>query len=182
MLFLIAAVILVGLVCVLDLVLTLGVIRRLREHTELLKAVENPSHDLTVGDAIDAFSIEDVEGRRLSADRLPAGTVVGFFSVGCQPCRAALPKFVDHAATMPGGRDQVVAVVAGADAADAESLVSALRPVARVVFGDYEGVLPTAFKIKGYPSVLMVDPLADGRLVVTDDNVDLSRAELVAAA
>ena len=54
--------------------------------------------------------------------------------------------------------------------------------MARVVLEGYDGELSTAFKVKGYPSVLMVAPGPDGRLLVTADTVDLNQAVLAAAA
>ncbi|HET6856330.1 MAG TPA: hypothetical protein VFH94_04445, partial [Streptomyces sp.] len=60
--FVIATVVLVGLLCTLDLVLTVGVIKRLREHTELLAKQGGGRMSLGPGDEVGAFSATTVDG------------------------------------------------------------------------------------------------------------------------
>jgi hypothetical protein len=180
MLYLAVATVLVGLLCVLDLVLTLGVIRRLREHTELLSKQNTNDFrpNLTVGGEVGEFVTSTVDGERLTRHALLGGapdqTLVGFFSPSCRPCEEKLPKFVDFARAMPGGRSRVLAVVVG-EPDESATLVAELGEVARVVLEGYDGPLGSAFRVKGYPAALLVAPDRDGRAVVVDDGVALDR-------
>ncbi|MEU1054273.1 hypothetical protein [Streptomyces sp. NPDC005876] len=174
--FLIAALTLVGSLCLLDLILTVGVIKRLREHTELLANVGgagNGRASITVGEEVGDFAVSTVDGERLARDLLAGETLVAFFSPTCQPCKEKLPKFLEYARTLPGGRDRVLATVVG-DAEASAALVAELTPVARVVVEEYDGALSAAFQAKAYPTVLKVARDGAGRLIVTDDDVRLN--------
>ncbi|BDM74623.1 hypothetical protein HEK616_81100 (plasmid) [Streptomyces nigrescens] len=178
--FLIAAVVFVGALCTLDLVLTLGVIKRLREHSERLSGTSGPGGrfdtlDMAVGEEVGEFTTSTVDGERLSRGMLAADTLVAFFAPGCQPCREKMPAFVDHARALPGGRAQVVAVVVG-DPAEAAAFVAELSPVARVVVEEGpEDPLSAAFRARSFPTVLRVSPYGDGRVLVTANRIALDR-------
>jgi thiol-disulfide isomerase/thioredoxin len=161
--YLIAAVVIVGMLCVLNLLLTYGVVRRLREHGELLAqgppAVPNPMID--AGSVVGAFIAITVDGDELIADDLAPGTLVGFFSLGCSGCLLELPRFVDAAAAHPGGPDRVLAVVIGAEE-DAAEQVAVLSSRARVVVAPPEAEIEEAFGVKGFPAFAL---LGEGRVV-----------------
>ncbi|MFI6984263.1 TlpA disulfide reductase family protein [Embleya sp. NPDC050154] len=172
---LIAALTLVGSLCLLNLILTVGVIKRLREHTEMLANVGgagNGRASITVGEEVGDFTASTVDGEQLARDLLVGETLVAFFSPTCKPCKEKLPKFLDFAATLPGGRDRVLATVVGDTEASA-ALVAELTPVARVIVEEYDGALSAAFQAKAYPTLLMVARDGAGRLVVTEDEVRL---------
>ncbi|MFG3552161.1 TlpA family protein disulfide reductase [Streptomyces sp. NPDC047725] len=181
--FLTAAVIFVGLLCTLDLILTLGAVKRLREHTELL--AERPSRSrikpsLTVGEEVGDFRAIARNGTELTPDQLPDGTVVAFFSPHCEPCREKLPDFAQAARTVAGGAQKVVAVVVG-DEPEARSFVDVLEPVANVVIEEPDGALSTAFQARAFPTVLQVGHDRRGRLVVTSEEPALSAGSPAAA-
>ncbi|MBP8531683.1 hypothetical protein GWI24_00265 [Streptomyces sp. MK37H] len=174
---LISAVVLVGALCSLDLILTLGVIKRLREHGELLaaRAVDRPRSAIELGEQVGEFATHTVDGEPLSRATMTGTTLVGFFTPTCGPCKEQLPKFMEYARTMPGGRDRVLAAVVG-DEDLAAPMVAELRSVAKVVTQTRnEEPMGAAFEIMAFPTVLMVAPDAEGDVVVTDDAVDLSR-------
>ncbi|GAB1646592.1 TlpA disulfide reductase family protein [Krasilnikovia sp. MM14-A1259] len=179
--FVIVAVMVVGALCALDLVLTLGVVKRLREHTELLAAggPVGPS-TLGVGAEVGAFSARTVDGQPLSPQRLSGETLVAFFSPTCEPCKAKMPTFVAYARTEPGGREQVLAVVVG-EAATADAFVTELSPVARVVVEPPGGALASAFQAQAFPTILRIARNNDERLVVSDNQVRLDAPATVAA-
>ncbi|WFB10373.1 TlpA family protein disulfide reductase [Streptomyces sp. LX-29] len=178
--FLIAAVILVGVLCVLDLILTLGVVRRLREHTELLaNANSGLPAGIAVGEEIGDFTAATVDGETLRRADLDGETVVAFFSPTCQPCRRKMPKFVEFAKAMPGGRDRVLAAVIG-DPDEAAEFAAQLGPVARVVVEGDDSGLVEAFRTSAFPTLLRVSPDEAGRLVVKATDVRLDRPALVA--
>lgn len=161
--YLIAAVVIVGMLCVLNLLLTYGVVRRLREHGELLAQgpAAMPAPLAGVGSVVGEFTAITVDGDELVADDLAAGTLVGFFSLGCSGCLRELPRFVDAAAAHPGGPGRVLAVVIGGDE-DAAEQVAALSPTARVVVAPPGAEIEKAFGVQGYPAFAL---LGEGRVV-----------------
>ncbi|WP_193319050.1 TlpA family protein disulfide reductase [Nonomuraea phyllanthi] len=145
-----AAVVVLAVLCVLNVVLALGIIRRLREHaeriSELYERPDGPSPSVRPGETVAEFE---------AGAELPERTLVGFFSPSCAPCKALAPKFAELAATMP--REQVVAVISALPD-EADEMRALLGPVARVVAdGPGGGPLAGAFKVTAFPQVFLVD-------------------------
>lgn len=178
--FLIALVVVVGVLCLLDLLLTLGVIRRLRVHGELLATRIGPRPEpmLPEGEKAQPFSTVTVDGVRLSDTALADPTLLGFFSPGCSACVERLPLFVQRARDFPGGRDHVLAVVVGPEN-EAADYLRRLRPVARVALEEHGGEVSRAFRVTGFPSFALMDGdarvLASGALLEDLDSAPASR-------
>jgi thiol-disulfide isomerase/thioredoxin len=155
MLYLVAVAIVLGL---LNLVLTVGVIRRLREHTELLSGGPGKGPDLVlgVGESPDSFTATTIDEEQISSETLAGEQLVGFFATTCGPCKEKAPLFAERAAL--GGRSQALAVVVGEPDETAE-FVTLFQPVARVVVeSDRDGgVLGRTFKVKGFPAICTLD-------------------------
>ncbi|MEU7854539.1 TlpA disulfide reductase family protein [Nonomuraea sp. NPDC049141] len=152
-----AAVLVLTLLTVLNLVLMLGVIRRLRDHTQRLDGLYersgNPGLGLEAGEVAAEFETTTSEGETLTAASLGGRTLIGFFSPSCAPCKELAPKFAELAA----GRDGVIAVVAGLPDQMGD-LLDLLSPVAKIVNGDVDGgPLAKAFGVKAFPRVFLVD-------------------------
>jgi hypothetical protein len=148
-------------VCLLDLVLTLGVVRRLRHHTELitnLSAGDRPLHAiLDEGETAGPFETVATTGEPVSRDGLSGLTLVGALAPGCSACEEKLPEFIDHARTFSGGRDQVIAVVVGSED-ETEAYRERLEPVARVVVEPpMSGALGTALRLGSFPAFGVLD-------------------------
>lgn len=165
---LVVAVLVVGALCVLDLLLTFGVIRRLREHTgqleKLLQGV--PDGTAAVGTTVGPFAATTVDGEPVSRESLTGDTLVAFFTPTCEPCREKLPGFVEYARSL-ADRDKVIAVVAGR-ADEAQDAVDALTPVARVLLQDDGDVVASAFGITAFPSFVLVDQTGTVRAAELD--------------
>jgi len=146
--YLIAAVVVVGVLCLFNLLLLYGVIRRLRTQPE-----HHPAGIARAGSVVGAFTAATTEGTELTAEDLLPDTLVGFFSPGCSACVGELPKFVDLAAGRP--QDRVLAVVVGPETAAAEQ-VSQLEPKAQVVVAQLGAEIVRAFDVQGYPSFAVV--------------------------
>ncbi|TDC05359.1 hypothetical protein E1267_19795 [Nonomuraea longispora] len=147
--YVVAAVVLVGLLCMVNLLLTVGVIRRLRRQGGSAPAM---SEGLSPGERVPRFATMTTSGEPISDELLGAPALVGFFSPGCGPCEELLPLFVERAR---GTSDAVLAVVAdtGEDcAADVERLAE----VARVITEAPQGPVQTAFKVNAYPTVITI--------------------------
>jgi hypothetical protein len=148
--YLIAAVVLLGLLSVLNLLLTIGAIRRLREQAAgSAPHSSGPSVDLRPGARPDPFTATTTAGEQVSETDVSG--LVGFFSAGCSPCHTLAPHFVERARVL--GRERVFAVVAGDDA----ELLAELTPVARVVVEDYDGAVQAAFRNTWTPAVYLLD-------------------------
>lgn len=181
MVFVVAAVVLVAILAVTNLVFTFGVIRRLKEHTELIARMNDPSLSLTEvmlapGSEVGGYVAETVDGATVSGDDRAGQELVGFFSLGCKPCAERLPEFVAGAGGYAGGRGQVLAIVTGDDDEGvAASYVDRLGAVARVVREEKDGPLQKTFGVRGYPAICLVD--AAGVVVTSGTKVpDLTSA------
>jgi cytochrome oxidase Cu insertion factor (SCO1/SenC/PrrC family) len=156
--FLTAAVVLLCLLCVFDLLLTVGAIRRLRQHTEQLANLRtNPaSTGLAVGGAVGAFESRTIDGQPVTSAGLTGDTVVAFFSTSCTACHDRLPEFLEHVAGLPA-HIRVLVVVAG-PAEKTPTMVPALETVAEVVREeDDQDVMGTAFSVRGHPVLFRLE-------------------------
>ncbi|MEU4834042.1 TlpA disulfide reductase family protein [Streptosporangium sp. NPDC023615] len=167
--YLLAAVVLVGIVGALNLVLTFGVIRRLREHDKSLAAhstAGSANLRLSPDGRIPDFTAITVDGDPFTRAQLTGRNAVGFFSTTCAACLERLPEFVEYARTFPGGRDRVLVVVVAEQPDEASvNLIAQARPVARVVMERYDGPIAAAFAVGAFPTLALVDDdtvVADG--------------------
>lgn len=167
--YLIAIVVLVGALCLLDLVLTLGVVRRLREQTKLIDALyeavgtgvlAGAGDGLPVGEVVGDFDATTVDGARVTRDLLPEATVVAFLSPDCQGCHEQLPEVAAWAADQD--RSRVLAVVDGRSG-DPAHLVTTLSPVAQVVVEAAPSGIANAFRVQSFPTFFQV--AAGGKLL-----------------
>jgi thiol-disulfide isomerase/thioredoxin len=168
-----AAVLVVGLASAFNLLLTFGVIRRLREHSELLGSktgapeftgppgtVRGSGPGPAVGTTVESFTARTVDDVQITRDSLVDGTLVGFFNHGCEPCAQLLPEFVAYAAQRPGGRQRVLAVVSTqpeSDHAEVRAIVAQLGAVAQVLDGPQGETVTTAFGVRGWPALVEID-------------------------
>lgn len=167
-----AAVAIVAVLCAFNLLLSFGVIRRLRQHTEQLNQLS--PHDLApglrAGEQVGRFTATATTGESLSRESLAEQTLVGFFSPGCQPCATQLPAFIARARTIPGGASRALAVVASAGAGDEADYVDRLAPVTRVVVEGHQGALQSAFKNTGFPMIYLI--AGDGTILASGFTVE----------
>lgn len=162
-----AAVAVLGALSLVNLVLCIGIVRRLREHTAILDARLGDGGGGSVvmhaaGETVGEFAAPTVDGTGVSRATLTGLTAVGVFSPGCGPCQERMPEFIELAA----GRDrgQVIAVVVGA-AEDSTDYLARLAPVAQVVREDSGGPVARALGVTGFPSFALID--ADGLVLAS---------------
>ncbi|GAA0444861.1 hypothetical protein Aca07nite_54140 [Actinoplanes capillaceus] len=163
--YLYALVAVLSAVSILNLLLTLGIIRRLRSRP-MSRPVDYPGV-LPVGAVAGNFAAPDIRGRPVSREELSGHTLVGFFSPGCAPCRERLPDFVAVSAAF--GPERSWAVVLG-DVASAGEYLPSLEPVARVVPQNPDGPLISAFSVSAFPTFFVVD--ATGRILAGGPTTD----------
>ncbi|MEW2357726.1 hypothetical protein [Spirillospora sp. NPDC029432] len=156
-----AAVVLIGVLCLVNLLLTFGVVRRLRQ-----QGGEPHDHGggdsarprlLAPGRTVGDFAASTTEGRPFGRETFGDGTLVGVFMTGCWPCQDLLPEFAERARDAVGDPDRVVAVVATVDGEHAEDYVERLSGVARVLVERDGGPVLRAFEASSYPALYVVD-------------------------
>ena len=172
--FLIAAVVLVGLLCVANLLLSLRIAGRLHRYADRLDRIDRPRQPLATmlapGRTIGWFRAGTVDGQTVSSDDLADDTLIGFFVAGSQLCEERLPGFVTRAEHHPGGWNRVLGVVITDDPDAAEPMVARLLAVARVVQVPTDEVsLRTAFGVRGYPAFGLIGD--DGVVRASGDTI-----------
>lgn len=169
MAYLTAAVTLFGLLSIVNLALTLGIVRRLRtqRHESPPTAKGDPfkGSGLSVGEPVGSFSVRDTQGRPLSRDSLREGMLVAFLSPGCLPCEELLPSVVELGRAAGPGQVLAVVVLNEDGGARPDAFVAALSPVATVAVTRLEGELTRAFSIQGMPTGVRMGP--EGRIAAS---------------
>ncbi|GHG42460.1 MULTISPECIES: TlpA disulfide reductase family protein [Amycolatopsis] len=156
--YVVATLVLLGLMCLLNLLLTIGILRRMRDQPA---ARPEPPFALRPGSAVGEFAVTTIDGEPLTLAALN-GTVA-FFSAGCDACHETLPDFLAYARAQ--GRDNVFAVFGG----DEPDTVRALAEVAHVVTAELDGgPVAAAFRNTWTPALYVVD---GGRVVATAGRV-----------
>lgn len=161
----IAAVALVGGLCLVDLLLTFGVIRRLREQTTMLSGTPprpRQASGLSAGDLPGAFSAVTTEAERVSG---AAGLrVVAFFASWCSVCPERAQPFADYLSAHGITRDSALAVSIGPGRTPPPYL-DVLTGMARICVEEEDGEIAKAFQVNGFPAFIVLD--GDGSVALT---------------
>lgn len=154
------AVVLLTALCAVDLVLTLGVVRRLRDHGDRLAELgEGSLGDPAIresGGIVGDFAAVSVAGATVTSDRLVEPTLVGFFSPDCPGCADQLAPFAEYARRFRGGTDRTMAVVVADEDVDG-TYVATLSEVATVIVEPALGEVQRALGVMGYPAFAIVE-------------------------
>jgi peroxiredoxin len=180
MAYLAAAVVFVGLLCFLDLLLSLAIIRRLRQEQDQHGAAPHGVQAVTLpaGTMAPEFTAVTTTGAARTRDSLAGQrSVIAFFAASCDSCRTQLDDFADYARSMPGGAGQVLAVVSG-DPGQARDIVQKLDGPVSIALESEDSPTAAAFSVWGFPSFYALDE--DGRILSAGMSVSrLRSAELV---
>jgi hypothetical protein len=153
---LIAAVIVCGALCLADLLLTFGVIRRLREHTKMLSGGRGADMEvigLSIGESAEPFTRVSTTGEELTG---PAGfRIAAFFASSCSICPLRVPAFLDYLQANHVPRSEVLAVLESPG--DPVAYLDRLAESAMVCVEPDNGELAQAFKVGGYPAFCLLD-------------------------
>lgn len=156
--YLIAAVVLVGVLCLLDLLLTVAVIRRLREHAGRLDRLGTgamPEPGIAPGTVAPAFETTATDGRSVTQNDLGAG-VLAFVSVSCEACEEQMPRFERYVAEAGLPSSKVLVVVVDRQEPPAE-YVAGLETYATVVVENHEGTVGAPWRALAFPMFYSVD-------------------------
>lgn len=156
-----AAVVLVGVLVLFDLLLTLGLVKRVRAHAEVLDKLVNakPAAQLEPGrlppgTVVSEFAATTSDGLGVSRASFTDGAVLGFFSTWCETCAEQLPGFLAYAE--PFGRERVLAVVQGGED-QLPALIAKLSKVAQVVIEPDNGPIAKAVGVDAMPTMAVID-------------------------
>jgi hypothetical protein len=157
--FLGAAVSLAIVLCLVDLLLTFGVIRRLREHSELLSrygsgAASAPVIGLAEGTPPGRFTATATDGLAVHG---PDGLrIAGFFSTTCPVCPERVPGFIEYLRVHRVPRDAALAVIVSPSSGPPPYL-NELAVMARVCLEPPQGDVAAAFQVQGFPAFCLLD-------------------------
>jgi hypothetical protein len=172
--YLATVVVLCVLLTVFNLLLTLGVIRRLKNHTDQFAEIGRlmPRVEPLIGQGQHPapFTAVTIDGDQVSDADLRAGGLVGFFSPTCGSCEEWVPRFVAAARVLPGGPRSALAVVVAESPAAGAEMAAQLSGVASVVIEADRGPVVEAFEAKGYPAMAR---LGDDGAVVANRPADV---------
>lgn len=156
------AVFLIVLLLFLNLLLTRGVIRRLREHDRRLDIAESGAPlgepEPTVGAPVPMFTATTTDHGKVSHGAFADGrTFVGFFSTSCQPCLRQLRQFADLVGS--SGQDDALFVINddGEAPETLEALLDEAEGAGRVILEAQLGPTTTAFGVHRMPTLLAID-------------------------
>ncbi len=155
--FLVSLTVLLTVVVLVNLLLTVGLVRRIRDYGDRLHRLEQGAPSMAdLGERVGEFSAVTVDGDEIERDALLPGTMVGFFDPQCETCHSHLPAFTAAARALPGGRAQTLAVVR--EDQDAHEMVDVLTGDVRVVVERRRGPVARAFKVAAIPSFCRLGP------------------------
>jgi hypothetical protein len=163
------AVLVLAVLVLLDLLLSVAIVRRLRDHeAQLAEALPATAPGLRTGTPMPEFTSAD--GSLTRTDLLGSPVLLGFFSTGCRYCPAQAEQLA-HRATEIAARDlRVVNVLTVTDETAADDLSPVLEKSGTVVTEHGPGGLMATFSVSGTPSFLLFD--GRGTLLGTGHTVD----------
>ncbi|BEL05299.1 hypothetical protein Q0Z83_034900 [Actinoplanes sichuanensis] len=139
----------------LNLLLTFGVIRKLRIHDAKLADRNAVIQEATLpaGTSVPAVTASTVDGDTVSSVRPGSAQLIGFFSIGCGACDDRIPEFIAY--QQRTGVAAVAVVVTDAD--DSGPYVARLSPHVDVVVERERGPLATVYAVTSFPALCLVD-------------------------
>ncbi|MBE1491458.1 TlpA family protein disulfide reductase [Plantactinospora soyae] len=182
----VAALVLLTALTLLNLLLTFGVIRRLRQSP---MAAGGPPHTLAVGAPVPEFTAPDAEGGTVTAAALrDGGGLVMFLAPDCSGCQEQLPAVREKLAEAADGALRIVVVLtrlrpsAEPDATAVAALEAALGIAPEQVIlvrEELDGPVQSAFRVAAFPAFYLFDDT--GRVVHAGNGAaDLPRLSPVA--
>ncbi|MEU4357527.1 TlpA family protein disulfide reductase [Streptomyces virginiae] len=162
--YLVAAVVLLGVLSLLNLLLTTAVIRKLRKRpSDALGDFNVDLEELPPGMRVPEFHAESVSGSLVNPAVLAGSeAIIAFFDTNCDACKPAVGEVVKYARAHNMRPEQVIGVIGG-NATDALFYLEGLNGVATVITEEGMGPVTTAFSLHGVPAYCIVD--GDGVIV-----------------
>jgi hypothetical protein len=149
------------LLCLVNLLLMLGIVRRLRDHESRIQEMSmqrgpdwHPIDPIpSVGESIEEFTAETVDGAAIDHRSVFGATAV-FLDANCDSCHDRIPEIAQWA--KGGERARIFAFVNGQDEEKAE-IIAALNPVTQVVSDTFQLHVTKSFRVRKFPAYLALD-------------------------
>lgn len=152
-----AAVVVLAAMVLVNLAVTLAVIKRLRDAPAAAPPAERRPAGLGVGAAVPAFAATTTDGSDSGSAALAGRrTLVGFFSTSCAGCVETAPLFAADAAALAPEGTAVLGVVEKWPDDEAEPMASVLGQAGPVVVEAFGGPAMAAFEVRVTPSFFLV--------------------------
>jgi hypothetical protein len=143
---------LVGVIGLFNLLLTFGVIGRVRVLQEAVQTgvMRDPGLP-SPGDAVGSFEVTTQDGHQLSEAAVQGDpALVCFFMPGCQPCADIRAQLLERPPALP-----LIAFVEGAtDDPEVQKIMQSLRPLGAVANTQAGDAVTRAFKPSGFPTLI----------------------------
>jgi thioredoxin-related protein len=164
-----AAVVVLTVLVLVDLLLSAAIIRRLRDtEAQLADALPSTQPGLRTGTPMPDFSSAD--GSLTRADVAGTPVLLGFFSTGCRYCPAQAEQLAHRASEIAGQGIRVVNVLTVVDEDMPDDLTPVLEKSGTVVTEHGPGGLMAAFSVSGTPTFLLYD--GNGTLLGNGHTID----------
>jgi peroxiredoxin len=168
MAFIVAAIVVLAILLLLNLLITFAILRRLRNHEERLGAgsAHTGERGALIGSRLPEFTATSTSGERVdSAEIVGPDRLVGFFSASCKACLEQATHFANH----PDPGRVALVVMDSADDATQAAIVAALDGAPTVITDSVSGTVATALGVTGFPQLLVLD--AGGTVVAARHSV-----------
>ncbi|WP_055479497.1 redoxin domain-containing protein [Sphaerimonospora mesophila] len=129
-----------------------------------------------LGSTVAHFMTHSTQGAPIDSTALSEEFVVGFFMIGCPPCKTSLPLFVDVCKRIRTDGTQIVSVIRyesgelddEARAEELRKLTSRLEECSHVVTEDGDQEVISAFGATAFPAFYRVQNRQDGLYIATE--------------
>jgi thioredoxin-related protein len=164
-----AAVIVLTVLVLIDLLLSAAIIRRLREtEAQLADVMPSTQPGLKTGTPMPDFSSKD--GSFTRADVLDTPVLIGFFSTGCRYCPTQAEQLAHRSSEIARRGIRVVNVLTVLDEDVPDDITPVLEKSGTVVTEQGPGGLMATFSVSGTPTFLLFD--SHGTLLGTGHTLD----------
>ncbi|MFD0151340.1 TlpA family protein disulfide reductase [Streptomyces sp. NPDC055721] len=166
MAFLVAGMVLVGALGLLNLALSLAIVRRLRRQEEQRGAVDpNAPSGPEVGTTVPAFTAPTLGGEEFTSASLAGGTAaMSFITTSCSACDEFVSGMPEFAARTGLDDSRIVVVIAG-EQGKARQMADHLNGLATVVHEAAPGAISSLYSITATPTTVITD--ADQNVTAT---------------
>jgi len=158
MAYVVAALTLLGVLCLLNLLLTLALLGRVADYARRSPSTTSTHVSLLPpGTPTPSFDVTSEDGRPVSQEDLKgAPSLVAFLSPSCAPCHEQIPSLLSYIQEKALSRAHVLGVLQG-DRTAAADMLKALAPVATIVFDGDHNALANTFEAWTVPAFYALD-------------------------
>ncbi|MFF4263491.1 TlpA family protein disulfide reductase [Streptomyces virginiae] len=158
MIFVVAGMVLVGALGLLNLALSLAIVRRLRRQEEQRRAVDpHAPSGPEVGTKLPMFSAPAIGGEVFASESLAGGAAaLSFITTSCGACDEFVEDMPEFAARTGLDDSRIVVVIAG-EQGKARQMADRLDGLATVVFEEAPGDISSLYSITATPTTVIAD-------------------------